>query len=907
MAEKAQQLIVRPQAGFQELFAASSVDVVFGGGILAAGKMTLLDSHVVTPAGLRPLRDIKVGDVISDPETGGQEKVVQLHPVETVPFMRVSFSDGTHTDCSTGHLWKVRITGKRPDRELLKGEDRDWRLWDARMMYGFMLAKKNGGYPGWGLSIPICAPVQFTCPAADGMPRPINPYVLGVLIGDGCMSGAAVDDCCCVILSTPDRFIVDRFTQLGYDMTHFRTKEGASCVDYRIHDKRLIEGLRLLGLAGHKAGGKFIPEGYRYGTIEERKELLRGLLDTDGYVDRKGGVSYTTVSPQLAADVAFVVRSLGGRASVTVKKAGYRDAEGHRHSCQDAYTVSIDTRDDGDIVSLPRKRERTRVCGYGNGKKYFFEKRVTGVEYIGEREGRCITVDSPSGLFMTDDFTVTHNSFGLVLALAEPLMTDPDFRALISRKSLSNLKQGGGFVDTFKDIFGDYVSIRESKDPRAAFDCGAFCDLTYINDLNLDDMRERAKGWQYDVIAVDELTEMPWEIFSYIMTRNRGRSKTFTGKFFATMNPKRSHWVRQFIDWYVGYDGKIRPERDGCVRYFYNTGSTVKDVVWGNSKEEVYGKCRIDIDRKLKAVGGDFTYRNFIKSFVFYQGRLSENKGLLAGNMDYVGSVAASGGAMSQALIEGNWNVDPDENEKKAITSDSARAVFDGDPAMNGDMWITVDLADVGTDNAVGLAWNGFHVFDMVIINRSEPRQNAMRIKAFAAGLQIPESHIIYDATSARYFHDYLPDAVPYISMQKPRGMYALTAMSMKDLCYLRLCQMIRRGCLTFDAKVGERTYTHLNMKYPVSVQNEFLEECAVVHFTEFVSGKKRLDSKKEMNQRLGRGRSMDLLDPCAMRMLPCTEMEYGAELEAGMTGVRREQMEALTEAGSIYDSTLWY
>ena len=140
-------------------------------------------------------------------------------------------------------------------------------------------------------------------------------------------------------------------------------------------------------------------------------------------------------------------------------------------------------------------------------------------------------------------------SFGLVLAMAEPLMTDTDFRALISRKSIQSQKSGGGFVDAFQTIFGEYVSVKMSDSPRITFPCGAYCDLTYIDDSNLDKTRERAKGWQYDCIAIDEITEMPWEIFSYIQTRNRGRSKTFTGKFFATLNPKRSHWTRKFLDW----------------------------------------------------------------------------------------------------------------------------------------------------------------------------------------------------------------------------------------------------------------------------------------------------------------------------------------------------------------------
>ncbi len=501
-------------------------------------------------------------------------------------------------------------------------------------------------------------------------------------------------------------------------------------------------------------------------------------------------------------------------------------------------------------------------------------------------------------------------SYALVLAFAEPLMTDPDFRCMISRRSLGNQKAGGGFVEKFKQIYGtDYIRVRESDSPRVSFPNGTFCDLTYLDDSNMDKLQERAKGWEYDAIAIDELTEMSWEGFSYVMTRNRGQSKTFTGKIFATLNPKRSHWTRIFLDWYIGPDGFIIPERDGVVRYFYVNGPDVKDVVWGNTKAEVYQKCRIDIERKLKAVGGNFTYENLIKSFVFYQGKLSGNKGLVEKNPDYIGSVAASGGKMSQALLEGNFNVDPEDELNAPISPSAARDVFLVDPKQNGELWVTVDLADFGTDNMIALAWNGFHVFDMLIVTHSTPRQNAQQVMSFAQNCGIAPSHIIYDATAGRYFNDYIPEAIPYLSATKPIGLYAYTAATTKDLCYLRLVRMINDGNISFSETVANKTYTHQNLKFRVTVQNEFLEECAVVRFSTLLNGRQRLLTKKQMNATLGRGRSMDLLDPCAMRMRPCVEMEYGRELEYGFQSADENRYEERYTGvqQTIYDDTLWY
>ena len=500
-------------------------------------------------------------------------------------------------------------------------------------------------------------------------------------------------------------------------------------------------------------------------------------------------------------------------------------------------------------------------------------------------------------------------SYGLALAMAEPLMTDPDFRGLISRKAIQSLKAGGGFVEKFKQIFGEYCSVKESDNPRISFPNGSFCDLTYIDDSDMKKLKERAKGWEYDVIGVDEMTEMSFECFCYLMTRNRGNSKTFTGHIFATLNPKRSHWTRMFLDWYILPNGKVNPQRAGVVRYFYLNGSTVKDVVWGNSKEEVYRKCKYDIDRKLAAVGGNrFTYENMIKSFVFYEGKMSENTTLRA---DYIGSAVASGGKTAQQLVEANFNADPDEEENIPITNETARSVFTTDPRTNGEKWVTVDLADFGKNNMVALAWNGFHVIDILVVMKSTPRENAFMTRAFAQNNGIAESHIIFDGTSARYFNDYIPDAICYISSKQSFGLYSNQAVNIKDMCYLRLVKMLKDGGMSFSDDVMNRSYVRQDLRQAYTVEVEFIEECSVLRFEDTPTGKKKLWSKKKMNAMLGSGRSMDLLDPCAMRMYPCANIPYGEELEVGFRAAEDESesnyhSSTSTEYVNVYDNTLW-
>lgn len=502
---------------------------------------------------------------------------------------------------------------------------------------------------------------------------------------------------------------------------------------------------------------------------------------------------------------------------------------------------------------------------------------------------------------------------GAVLMCAEPSL-DSKFRAVFLRNNLGDLKSGGGILDEFKSMYRGGVNVVESGDPRVEFPSGARIDVTHIADQTREKVRQRFKGRQYDLIYFDEMTGFTWECFTEVCTRNRGTAK-WTGKIRGTTNPERDHWLRVFLDWYIGIDGFIREDREGVVRYFYMAGSSVKDVVWGDSKEEVYRQCKADIDRKLARINGKkgkATYEDMIRSFTFYLGRMSENVSSIGNNSGYVGAVAMSGGANSEQLLEGNWNVSSKDSIETAIPNDMARQVFMNDPATNGDKWITCDLADVGTDNFTAIAWDGFHIYDILVVGKTTPRQNAELLLNFAKKHDIGPSHIVYDGTRGLYINDYIPEAIAFVSAKKPEGMYYLECRSLKEECYMRLAEAIKRGEFSMEDEVANRRYEHQNIKEHITIQNEFLEECSVVYFVDGGSGKKRMPSKKEMNAKLGKERSMDILDPCAMRMYPVCEYVYGDELikTASWYKSLEDDDEDYDAYGfrkqSIYDETLW-
>lgn len=502
-------------------------------------------------------------------------------------------------------------------------------------------------------------------------------------------------------------------------------------------------------------------------------------------------------------------------------------------------------------------------------------------------------------------------SYAALLMAAEHVL-DPNFRMVCLRRNLNETKIGGGMVDDASKIYDGLATIKVSDNPRLSFPSGAFIDFTHIADQKPDKLLERIKGWQYSVIYLDEGTGYEWSTFKLLMSRNRGTG-SFSNKFRITTNPKKSHWLRDFLDWWIDpISGYTIPERDGVVRYFFLKGEKVTDVIWGSTKEEVYDQCKYQINDLINSFrkrnkDSNVAYDTFIKSCVFYGGNVEQNKIMLEANPGYIGSIAMMGEKQRKANAEGCWNVDLDTDEDAPIQQEDANRVFMNDPMVNNDRWVTVDLADVGTDNLVALAWDGLHVINHMIISKSTPRQNAEKTQMFAAQHDVADSHIIFDATSARYFIDYIPDAMPYISGRASMGMYGREAQFLKDECYLRLVKLISLGMISVSPEVGQSRYVHQNLKQEISFQTEFTEECSVVRFKEIGSGKKRLANKREMNAMLGKGRSMDVLDGFAMRMLPLLAFPYGEELDR--TRVLVEDKVDFTnwyKEQSIYDDSTW-
>ncbi len=554
--------------------------LILGGGSAGGGKCLNISSLVCTPFGFRALKELKIGDIISNPLTGKQQRLIYIHPKGRFQFYRIHFVDGTTTECSEGHLWRCHQSRKKTKKAKLNpkhyAEYGDDRIWTTESMYEWYQRKKSGMYNQCNLIIPLTAPVEFTI---GGHPRKIKPYILGALIGDGCITDSLLGKGY-VEMTTMDEEIVKRFEEAGYDMSHYDQKPNNRSKSYRIKDQELIEELEKLGIAGNRSQTHRLPRSYKLATIKERVELMQGLMDTDGYVDERGHMSYTSTSKQLAEDVAFVVRSLGGVATVTQNPAGYKDPKtGAFKQCCDTFDVQIRTKMNPDLCGLTRKKQRAKYEFNGGASE--LGKRITDIEKIGEQESFCITVDDPSGLYITDNFTVTHNSWLGSNWICSLCIRFPDVRCVVARKTIKSLKEST--FNTVRSVLKDW-GLQEGVHYKInnlenwlQFWNGSIIYLKELETTPADPNFERLGSTEITAAFVDEVSEISERAIEVLMSRCRWKVAEYMGypRVLLTTNPCAT-WVRS----------RFVQDDDGNPAVLADTDAFVRFSVYDNPNDE---------------------------------------------------------------------------------------------------------------------------------------------------------------------------------------------------------------------------------------------------------------------------------------------------------------------------------
>ncbi|MFA5207574.1 MAG: AAA family ATPase [Candidatus Paceibacterota bacterium] len=362
-------------------------------GYAGTGKAQPLYSKLYTPNGYITMDDVKIGDLVMGSD-GKPTKVLNVFPQGIKPMYRVTFSDEFYVDCCEDHLWKVKTFKDRNRQRTFIFKFKKYReyysILSTKEMIDNVYYIRNDGSVQFNYKIQVNSAVEF-----NRKELPIDPYLLGVLLGDGGLTQGSVR------FTSIDNEIIMKIEKIvNHNYDNLFLKQISNTIGYSISGKKgnknkLYHDLQELKVTV-KSEKKFIPEIYKYSSINDRIAILQGLMDTDGTIDKNGCyISYATVSFKLANDICELAQSLG-----CVTKINYRP-----NSFQGCYIISINQTNNFKVFSLNRKQNLVV-----NKSKYRTPRYISKIEYIKNVEQKCIMVDAKDNLYLTDNFTVTHNS-----------------------------------------------------------------------------------------------------------------------------------------------------------------------------------------------------------------------------------------------------------------------------------------------------------------------------------------------------------------------------------------------------------------------------------------------------------------------------------------------------------------
>ena len=345
-----------------------------------------LDTLIPTTHGMKTMRDISVGDKVFHVSGKPITVVGKSEVFHDREIYKVTTDDGRETLCDGEHLWTVRLDRKRDIYHTHTTEN----LW-KRQQGWFLRTKRGGGLElkppsdTWSKSSyePVRLPTLPAYGAAQYTTKEllIDPYVLGLWLGDGTSLQA-------IITSHDDdaQYVRPEIEHRGYITSDHATKYTFGILGLKVQ-------LRELNLLGNK----HIPQIYLESSEQQRRDLLKGLMDSDGNVSKKGQCFFSQKSQVFVEQVRTLLASLGIKSTIIASEAKIGDVS---HGIQ--YQCSFYA---NDIAFLPRKEERTLKTERTFGRYIKIEK----LDYTANTQ--CIKVDSEDGLFLIGEgYVCTHNT-----------------------------------------------------------------------------------------------------------------------------------------------------------------------------------------------------------------------------------------------------------------------------------------------------------------------------------------------------------------------------------------------------------------------------------------------------------------------------------------------------------------
>lgn len=370
-------------------------------------KHLSIDTPIPTPTGWRRVDSLDYGDTVFGAD-GKPCRVIATSPLTfNKPCYRVEFSDGTHVIASDDHRWKTRHRYRPWAKRRVNGSGFGGRhvvdVVTTAQIAASVMQRRADGALSYNHGIDVAGALQT--PNVD---LSLDPYLLGLWLGNGTATTAQLtcgdadiahyeDELCQILGGMPSarKAVTSSGTRWTVGLTHAH-----------IHG-HIKARLRDIGVLGNK----HIPALYLWAGTEQRRDLLQGLMDSDGTITPTGhsgtmSCCYTTALPALAEGVATLVRSLGIKASIRSRPSMFNGQD-----CGLAYAVQFTAWQDDAVFRMARKASRLKPRP--QGKRLRSDTlMITSCELVPSVPLKCIAVDSPDHLFLAGPgMTPTHNTF----------------------------------------------------------------------------------------------------------------------------------------------------------------------------------------------------------------------------------------------------------------------------------------------------------------------------------------------------------------------------------------------------------------------------------------------------------------------------------------------------------------
>ena len=745
------------QTGAQEYVQFSEADLDGTGGNRGGGKANPYYTPVATPTGFRKMGDLKVGDYICTPYEGIQQVKEIFEQGEHTVYV-LHFDDGTTVTCMDNHRFLGRIH-----------QDEPWMVWEAREIFDHYkidvpfpssLRRNNGEY----FEIPLCGEVELT--DKRDVDLPLLPFFAGYAASSGFYNfehGVEISS----------RIQMRQYAYMaGYKIRTMKLI-GKSYITSLTSKQRRVFTSKKSKIAAH------IPDVYMYASVESRWDYIKGVLYGCGKSKKKHPL-VEMPNYRFCKQLAQMARSLGAWAKI-VEVDDNPDRAGWWRVLFKAPNEKKfwkDKRYDGNAhiwMGQPTKAPSSSCDEVMTKRLLYINKSKK------KAPCRCITVTGKDHLYLTDEYTINHNT-AMLLTKPLPDTNNRYFNGIILRKNKKDFDNIINEIDKWYSPLGRYN--KSNDDMTFYFNSGAHLSLTHF-DMSLQQFDDRVRGQQYAYIGIDEVTQLPFDWFKILMRSNRNTSGIKSRMLF-TCNPDPLSWFRTFIDWYIGKedtiyaDGKMHPERKGLVipersgkiRYFYSPSDNVSETIWGNTPHEVYLQIKDIADKAWddKLATNGRTRENFmVKSFRFTKADLMDNKELMERDPDYYTNLLQAPPEIRERELGGNWDtirMGDDTIQPYHLDKCFHNMMMLGDRVRRA----SCDVAGTGGDNCVTWFRIGNHLQD-VFVCQKDPYSTVPLLKAKLKEWGVLEQNFTYDLQGmGQLFTGAFPDALPFNNQESCDG-----------------------------------------------------------------------------------------------------------------------------------------